>query len=60
MLPCKSYEVYMRQRAVSLFGAVGSPLRFAVITGLLAFTTLPSRAQDQPIPAELSFLNLIR
>jgi OmpA-OmpF porin, OOP family len=40
---------YMRQPAVSLFGA------FA----LLAFTTLPLLAQEQPIPAELSFLNKI-
>ena len=59
MLPCKNYEVYMRQLAVSLFGAVASPLRFAVITALLAFTTLPLLAQEQPIPAELSFLNKI-
>ena len=59
MLPCKNYEVYMRQLAVSLFGAVASPLRFAVITALLAFTTLPFLAQEQPIPAELSFLNKI-
>lgn len=49
----------MRQLAVSLCGAVASPLRFAVITALLAFTTLPSLAQEQPIPAELSFLNKI-
>jgi hypothetical protein len=49
----------MRQPAVSLFGSVASPLRFAVITALLAFTTLPSLAQEQPIPAELSFLNKI-
>ena len=49
----------MRQLAVSLFGAVVSPLRFAVITALLAFTTLPSLAQEQPIPAELGFLNKI-
>ena len=59
MLPFKSYEVYMRQRAVSLFGAVASPLRFAVIAALLAFTPLPFLAQEQPIPAELSFLNKI-
>jgi len=49
----------MRQRVVSLFGAVASPLRFAVIAALLAFTPLPSLAQEQPIPAELSFLNKI-
>src|ERR1039457_4820694 len=49
----------MRQLAASLFGAVASPLRFAVITALLAFTTLPLLAQEQPIPAELSFLNKI-
>jgi len=59
VLPFKSYEVYMRQRAVSLFGAVASPLRFAVIAALLAFTPLPFLAQEQPIPAELSFLNKI-
>ena len=59
VLPCKNYEVYMRQLAVSLFGAVASPLRFAVITALLAFTTLPLLAQEQTIPAELSFLNKI-
>ena len=59
MLPCKNYEVYMRQLAVSLFRAVAFPLRFAVITALLAFTTLPLLAQEQPIPAELSFLNKI-
>src|ERR1039457_6974206 len=59
VLPCKNYEVHMRQLAVSLFGAVASPLRFAVITALLAFTTLPLLAQEQPIPAELSFLNKI-
>jgi outer membrane protein OmpA-like peptidoglycan-associated protein len=49
----------MRQLAVSLFGVVASRLRFAVITALLAFTTLPCLAQEQPIPAELSFLNKI-
>jgi outer membrane protein OmpA-like peptidoglycan-associated protein len=49
----------MRQRAVSLFGAVASPWRFAVIAALLAFTTLPFLAQEQPIPAELGFLNKI-
>jgi OOP family OmpA-OmpF porin len=49
----------MRQRAVSLFEAVVSPLGFAVITAMLAFTTLPLLAQEQPIPAELSFLNKI-
>jgi OOP family OmpA-OmpF porin len=49
----------MHQLAVSRFGAVASPWRFAVITALLAFTTLPSLAQEQPIPTELSFLNKI-
>ncbi len=49
----------MRQLAVSLFGAAASCLRFAVITALLAFTTLPLMAQEQPIPAELSFLNKV-
>jgi uncharacterized protein (DUF697 family) len=49
----------MRQRAVSLFGAVASPWRFAVIAALLAFTPLPFLAQEQPIPAELGFLNKI-
>ena len=47
----------MRQLAVSLFGAVASRLRFAVITALFAFTALPLMAQEQPIPAELAFLN---
>ncbi len=41
----------MRQLAVSLLGAVASPVRFAVITALLAFMTLPLLAQEQPIPA---------
>jgi outer membrane protein OmpA-like peptidoglycan-associated protein len=41
--------VYVRQLA--------SLLRFAVITVLPAFMTLPSLAQEQPLPAELSFLN---
>ena len=58
MVPFKNYEVSMRQRVVSLFGAVVSPLCFAV-TALLAFTPLPSLAQEQPIPAELGFLNKI-
>jgi hypothetical protein len=53
----KNSEVYVRQLAVSLFGAVASPLRFAAITALLAFMTLPLLAQEQPIPAELNFLN---
>ena len=57
MLPCKKYGGYMRQLAVSRFGAVASLLRFAIITALLAFATLPCLAQEQPIPAELSFLN---
>jgi hypothetical protein len=47
----------MRQLARSLFGPATSLLRFAVVTGLLAFTTLPLLAREQPIPAELSFLN---
>jgi len=49
----------MRQLAVLLFGAVASPLRFAVVTALLAFTTLPLLAQERPLPPELSFLNKI-
>ena len=49
----------MRQLAVSLFGTAASCLRFALITALLAFTTLPLMAQEQPIPAELSFLNKV-
>ena len=49
----------MHQRAVSLFGAVVSPVRLAVTTAMLAFTTLPLLAQEQPIPAELSFLSKI-
>jgi hypothetical protein len=48
----------MRQLADSLFGVVASRSRFAV-TALLAFTTLPLLAQEQPIPAELGFLNKI-
>jgi len=47
----------MRHLALSLFGAAVSCLRFAVITAMLAFITLPLMAQEQPIPAELSFLN---
>jgi outer membrane protein OmpA-like peptidoglycan-associated protein len=47
----------MRHLALSLFGAAVSCLLFAVITAMLAFITLPLMAQEQPIPAELSFLN---
>jgi outer membrane protein OmpA-like peptidoglycan-associated protein len=47
----------MRHLALSLFGTAASRLRFAVITALLAFMTLPLLAQEKPIPAELSFLN---
>jgi len=49
----------MRQFALPLFPAAASPLRFAVITTLLVFTALPFMAQEQPIPAELSFLNKV-
>src|SRR5271157_4685637 len=49
----------MRQFALPLFPAAASRLRFAVITTLLVFTALPFMAQEQPIPAELSFLNKI-
>src|ERR1035441_9305621 len=49
----------MRQLALSIFRAVASRLRFTGITALLAFMTLPLLAQEQPIPAELSFLNKI-
>ena len=49
----------MRHLALSLFGAAVSCLRFAVITALLVFVTLPLLAQEQPIPAELSFLNKV-
>ena len=49
----------MRQPAFSFVGAATSHLRFAVMTVLLAFTTLPLIAQDQPIPAELAFLNKV-
>ena len=59
MLPCEDSEVYMRQPVLSLAAAAASRLRFAVITALLAFTALPLLAQEQPIPAELSFLNKI-
>ena len=47
----------MRYLALSLFGAAPSRLRFAVMTVSLALMTLPLLAQEQPIPAELSFLN---
>ena len=47
----------MRQPALSLAGAASSRLRFAIITAFLVFTALPSLAQEQPIPAELAFLN---
>jgi outer membrane protein OmpA-like peptidoglycan-associated protein len=57
VLPFRNLEVYMRHPALSLSGPVASRLRFAVITALLAFMTLPLLAQEQPIPAELSFLN---
>ena len=59
MLPCKNTEVYMCHLALSLIVAASSRLRFAVIAALLAFMTLPLLAQEQPIPAELSFLNKI-
>ena len=49
----------MRHLALSLFGAAASRLRFAVIAASLAFTALPLMAQEQPIPAELSFLNTV-
>jgi OOP family OmpA-OmpF porin len=47
----------MGQPADFLFQTNASPLRFAVVFALLAFTTYPVQAQQQPIPAELSFLN---
>ena len=56
MLPCGDSEVSMRQPAISFAGSA-SRLRVAIITALLVFTTLPLLAQEQPIPAELSFLN---
>ena len=49
----------MRQPAFLFVGAATSHMRFAVMTVLLAFTTLPLIAQDQPIPAELAFLNKV-
>ena len=49
----------MRHLAHSLFGAAASRLRFVVIAAMLAFTTLPLLAQEQPIPAELAFLNTV-
>ena len=49
----------MRHLALSLFGAAASRLRFAVIAASLAFTALPLMAQEQPIPAELAFLNTV-
>lgn len=57
MLPFKNSEVYMRQLALLLLVAVTYDLRFAVVTALFAFTAFPLLAQEQPIPAELSFLN---
>jgi len=59
MVLCEGSEVNMRQPALSLAWAAASHPRFAVITALLAFTTLPLMAQEKPIPAELSFLNKI-
>ena len=52
----KDSEVNMRQPAFLFVGAATSHMRFAVMTVLLAFTTLPLIAQDQPIPAELPSL----
>ena len=49
----------MRHLALSLVRAAASRLRFAIIAPLLAFTTLPLMAQEQPIPAELTFLNTV-
>jgi outer membrane protein OmpA-like peptidoglycan-associated protein len=57
VLRCKNTEVYMRHLALSIVGAAAPRLRFPVITALLALMTLPLLAQEQPIPAELSFLN---
>jgi len=48
----------MRNLALSLFGAACRS-RFAVIATLLAFMSLPLLAQEQPIPAELAFLNKV-
>src|ERR1700721_1968389 len=59
MLLCEDSEVHMRQPVLSLAAAVASWLRFAVITASIAFMTLPLLAQEQPIPAELSFLNKV-
>ena len=49
----------MRPLAPSPFRAASSCVRFAVMSALLAFMTLPLLAQEQPIPAELSFLNKV-
>src|SRR5579863_5896840 len=57
--PSRATRCPMRQRVVSLFGAVASPLRFPAIAALLVFMPLACLAQEQPIPAELSFLNKI-
>lgn len=59
MLPFEGSEVYMRQSALLLSGATASRLRFAIVAALLVFTALPFMAQEQPIPAELSFLNKV-
>jgi OOP family OmpA-OmpF porin len=56
----QSYEVCMRRAAGLLFGVTAFALRLAVVTAaLLSITALPSLAQEQPIPAELAFLNKI-
>ena len=49
----------MRNLIYSLIGTNASRLRFAVIAALLAITALPLIAQEQPIPAELNFLNKV-
>jgi outer membrane protein OmpA-like peptidoglycan-associated protein len=49
----------MHKLALPLLPAGTSRLRFAIITALLVFTALPFLAQEQPIPAELSFLNKV-
>jgi len=56
---CEGSEVNMLQAAVSLAVAAACRLRFAVLTAMLAFTALPLLAQEQPIPAELGFLNKV-
>jgi len=57
MITFEGSEVYMHEPRFSLSGAAVSRMRIAVITAMLAFTTIPILAQEKPIPPELAFLN---